>query len=66
MSSWTEMHVEYSFFVFARDGKHANKKAWFSELCGGGESNNLEDKPESLSLQELTAINCELLSLIFP
>lgn len=36
------------------------------QSSGGGGSNNLEDKPESLSLQELTAINCELLSLIFP
>lgn len=52
--------------VSATDGKHTNRKAGFLDLYGGWQNNNLEDKPQSLSLQEFTVINCQLLSLIFP
>lgn len=54
----------FLLFVFVI-GKHANKKVFHSCGVGGEEEFVLVDKLQSLSLQEFTVINCELLSLIF-
>lgn len=52
--------------VFSTDGKLTNRIAWILDLNRGWESNNSDNKPQSLSLQEFTVINCQFLSLFPP